>query len=153
MSRRNSFVDSLIDGLTAFAETLGETVADRLVDEFSPVVRPVAVKPKKTRTLKRRETARSSADGAEAYRRYAASKNPENPPPSVTHYDVLQVSRSADPETIAAAHRSMVKRFHPDAWPKDKAKAEARIRAVNAAWEILGDVAKRAAYDREISGR
>ena len=67
----------------------------------------------------------------------------------VTHYDTLQVARSADRETIQAAWKSLCVRFHPDKHPGDK-RAEERTKRLNEAWDILGDPKKRASYDRSL---
>jgi DnaJ-class molecular chaperone len=64
-----------------------------------------------------------------------------------TLYDDLEVSPHASTETIRAAWVSLCKRYHPDT---GKQKSAERIKRINAAWEILGDDKKRAAYNREI---
>ena len=60
-------------------------------------------------------------------------------------YKLLQVDSEADPEVIQAAYRRLAQKFHPDlaAGPE----AAERMVAINGAWEILGDPARRAAYD------
>jgi len=61
-------------------------------------------------------------------------------------YKVLQVDSEAEDEVIAAAYRRLARKYHPDTAGADAAP---RMAAINAAWEILGDVARRAAFDRE----
>lgn len=61
-------------------------------------------------------------------------------------YEELEVSAKASPETIEAAYRSLVKRYHPDT-AKDKVAAERRIKRINAARDVLMDPAARASYD------
>lgn len=61
-------------------------------------------------------------------------------------YAVLQVSPSADADVIQAAYRALARRWHPD-HSTDPA-AGARMAEINAAWEVLGDPALRAAHDR-----
>lgn len=75
-----------------------------------------------------------------------ASKSKPSPRPRVlTYYDIFQVQQSASVEVIAAAHRALVKKYHPDvAGPS----GEAKIKMINAAWEVLRDPAKRKEYDR-----
>ena len=63
-----------------------------------------------------------------------------------TFYDVLQVSREADPEVIKAAYKSLVQRYHPDKNPNNP-DAEKFLKTINQAYEVLSDPAKRAGYD------
>ncbi len=69
-----------------------------------------------------------------------------------TFYDVLEVAPTASPETIAAAYRSLCKRFHPDVYP-DRAAAETRMKAINEAHAVLTDASQRARYDAELAQR
>ena len=62
-------------------------------------------------------------------------------------YDVLGVQRTADAAAIKSAFRKLAKKHHPDANTSDP-KAAQRFAEVNAAYEILGDAAKRKAFDR-----
>jgi molecular chaperone DnaJ len=62
-------------------------------------------------------------------------------------YDLLEVDPSADERALKSAYRKMAMKFHPDRNPGD-AEAEARFKAVGAAYECLKDPQKRAAYDR-----
>jgi curved DNA-binding protein CbpA len=59
-------------------------------------------------------------------------------------YRVLQVDPAADPDVIQAAYRVLARKRHPDLVGNDQG-----MKALNAAWEILGDGALRARYDRE----
>lgn len=61
-------------------------------------------------------------------------------------YIVLEVTRTATFVEIRAAYRRLAREHHPDANPS--AEAEARMRAINEAWETLRDGERRAAYDR-----
>ncbi|WP_374663799.1 DnaJ domain-containing protein [Ramlibacter sp.] len=67
-----------------------------------------------------------------------------------THYDTLEVSPAASPETIRAAYRSLMQRFHPDRMPGDAAAA-ARAAEVAHAYDVLSDAARRAAYDATLT--
>lgn len=62
-------------------------------------------------------------------------------------YELLGVERSADGAAIKAAYRKLAMQYHPDRNPGD-AGAEARFKAISAAYEILKDPQKRAAYDQ-----
>ena len=59
-------------------------------------------------------------------------------------YGVLQVDSSADNAAIRAAYRALAAVYHPDHAGAD---GEPRMRELNAAWEVLGDPQRRAAYD------
>jgi molecular chaperone DnaJ len=63
------------------------------------------------------------------------------------YYQVLGVSREASNEEIKKAYRKLVFQHHPDRNPNGK-DAEAKIREINAAYEIVGDAEKRRSYDR-----
>jgi DnaJ-class molecular chaperone len=73
---------------------------------------------------------------------------PENPFSVATElYSILGVARSATEEDIKRAYRAKAKDLHPDRHPGDVRKAEA-FKQLSAAYDILGDAEKRAAYDR-----
>lgn len=63
------------------------------------------------------------------------------------YYQILGVDPAADLTTIKKAHRALVLELHPDRTGGDKAKEEA-FKNVSEAWDVLGDTAKRAQYDR-----
>jgi DnaJ-class molecular chaperone len=62
-------------------------------------------------------------------------------------YDVLGVSKGASVAEIKNAFRKLAKKLHPDANKHDP-KAASRFAELNAAYEILGEEAKRKAFDR-----
>ena len=64
--------------------------------------------------------------------------------PGLDHYEILQVSSTADPETIHRVYRLQAQRFHPDNGETGHADT---FRAIAEAYKILGDPEKRAAYD------
>lgn len=64
------------------------------------------------------------------------------------YYDVLQVSPTADPETIHRVYRFLAQRVHPD--NRESGNPEAFKRILEA-YRVLGDPEKRAAYDVEHS--
>jgi curved DNA-binding protein CbpA len=55
-------------------------------------------------------------------------------------------------EELAQAWRRQARAEHPDARPADAA-APGRFRALAEAWQVLGDPARRAAYDRAPAGQ
>jgi len=63
------------------------------------------------------------------------------------YYSVLGLTKSAKPEEIKKAYRSMAQQFHPDKNPGD-AKAEERFKEINEAYQVLSDPQKKDKYDR-----
>jgi curved DNA-binding protein CbpA len=61
-------------------------------------------------------------------------------------YKVLQVDSEAEDEVIKAAYRRLARKYHPDL--AEGAEAASRMAAINAAWELIGEPAERAVYDR-----
>lgn len=62
-------------------------------------------------------------------------------------YEVLGVSKGASESEVKSAFRRLAKKLHPDANKSDP-KAASRFAELNAAYEIVGDDKKRAAFDR-----
>jgi len=62
-------------------------------------------------------------------------------------YEILGVSRSADDKDIKAAYRKLAMKYHPDRNPDDD-KAEQKFKEISAAYDVLKDSQKRAAYDQ-----
>ena len=62
-------------------------------------------------------------------------------------YRVLQVDPTADHEVIQAAYRALARRFHPDVAPD--LETARQMAAINAAFDLIRDADRRAAYDRE----
>ena len=69
----------------------------------------------------------------------------------MNYYDLLGVPPDATPEQIRAAYRTLVQLFHPDRLshlkPEARAFAEERLKTLNQAYAVLGDPARRSAYD------
>jgi molecular chaperone DnaJ len=62
------------------------------------------------------------------------------------YYDVLGTPENASDKEIARAYKKLAKQFHPDANQGDKA-AEERFKEISAAYDVLGDEARRKEYD------
>ncbi|HEY3238545.1 MAG TPA: molecular chaperone DnaJ [Acidimicrobiia bacterium] len=62
------------------------------------------------------------------------------------YYATLGVSKDASEKDITRAYRKLAKEYHPDANPGDTS-AEDRFKEVSAAYDVLGDAAKRKEYD------
>ena len=69
---------------------------------------------------------------------------------AIDHYRVLGVIPGADEVVVRAAYKALAQRYHPDRFAGDPAEAHRRMAEINAAFAILGDPVKRAAYDAEL---
>ncbi len=67
--------------------------------------------------------------------------------PDKDYYRILGVLDDAEDIVIRAAYRALAQRYHPDKWQGDAAEATRRMTEINAAYAVLSDPAKRAAYD------
>jgi curved DNA-binding protein len=63
-----------------------------------------------------------------------------------TLYEILGIPKTASADTIRKTYRKLARRHHPDVNPGN-AKAEDTFKRVSAAYEVLSDEKKRAAYD------
>jgi len=61
-------------------------------------------------------------------------------------YEILGVARTAAPEDIKRAYRKLARKFHPDVNPDDQS-AEEQFKQISAAFDVVGDPAKRKIYD------
>src|SRR5919205_3322508 len=62
------------------------------------------------------------------------------------YYAVLGLQKGATEKEITRAYRKLAKQHHPDANPGNK-EAEERFKDISAAYDVLGDAAKRKEYD------
>lgn len=67
----------------------------------------------------------------------------------MTHYERLRVAPSATPQQIHDAYRRLAREAHPDR--NRRMDAESRMAAINAAYRVLRDPARRREYDAEIA--
>eukprot|EP00096_Caligus_rogercresseyi_P013627 TRINITY_DN6259_c0_g1_i1.p1 TRINITY_DN6259_c0_g1~~TRINITY_DN6259_c0_g1_i1.p1 ORF type:complete len:253 (+),score=61.24 TRINITY_DN6259_c0_g1_i1:115-873(+) len=65
-----------------------------------------------------------------------------------THYDVLDVARSANSKEIRDAYIKKCKEFHPD---KNLNQGDAQFKRITEAYEVLGDTQKKQSYDDSFS--
>lgn len=65
-------------------------------------------------------------------------------------YEILGVNKNATDSEIKKARNKLVTQWHPDSFtdPEEKKRAEAKMKEINGAYEILGDPQKRAQYDQ-----
>lgn len=63
------------------------------------------------------------------------------------YYETLKVPREASAEDIRKSYRKLVRKYHPDVNPGDKA-AEERFKDVQEAYDVLSDPKKRQMYDQ-----
>ncbi len=72
----------------------------------------------------------------------------------MTHYEVLGVAPDVSEDELRRAYLRLARRYHPDrhvdADPAAAADADARMRRINEAWEVLGSPSTRAGYDRSL---
>ena len=76
------------------------------------------------------------------------------------YYDILEVSKSADQDTIKQAYRTLSKKFHPDTYfTKTEKPSESefkeidiKFKTITEAYGILSDQEKRKQYNRLIFG-
>jgi hypothetical protein len=73
-----------------------------------------------------------------------SSPSPESSAGDLDYYEILQVSRHADTDTIHRVFHILAQRYHPD---NRETGSDARFRQVVEAHRLLADVERRAAYD------
>lgn len=63
------------------------------------------------------------------------------------YYEILEVNENASIEVIDKAYRVLAKKYHPDVYQGDKKEAEAKMKQLNEAYDVLSDENKRSNYD------
>jgi hypothetical protein len=64
-----------------------------------------------------------------------------------THYDHLQVSRTACNSVIRSAYKALCQQYHPDKNPNGQEHANRKMKMLNEAYQVLSDRESRARYD------
>ncbi len=64
------------------------------------------------------------------------------------YYEVLGLEKTATPEEIKKAYRSLAKKYHPDVSTEPKEVAEAKFKELSEAYEVLSDPEKKSLYDQ-----
>ena len=71
-----------------------------------------------------------------------------------TLYEILQVSENASPEIIEKAYKTLAKKYHPDLQEEaNKSRAEAMMKKINEAYDVLGNEEKRKTYNAELEAK
>lgn len=65
----------------------------------------------------------------------------------IDYYELLEISKNSDKNTIKKAYRQMAMKYHPDKNPGDT-EAEEKFKAINEAYQVLSDDEKKSIYDR-----
>ncbi|KAI8909976.1 DnaJ domain-containing protein [Powellomyces hirtus] len=76
-----------------------------------------------------------------------------------SHYDILQISATAPADVVRRQYQKLVLEYHPDKATQNGGAGNAmdneerthRFRSVVAAYEVVGDPVRRAAYDEELA--
>ena len=71
------------------------------------------------------------------------------PEPTADYYELLQLSSKADPDTVHRVFRILAQRYHPDNVETGSAEM---FRTLMAAYNVLSDPERRAAYDARRAG-
>ncbi|STQ85917.1 molecular chaperone DnaJ [Helicobacter muridarum] len=66
---------------------------------------------------------------------------------NMDYYEILEVSRDADHETIKKSFRKLALKYHPDRNPNNT-EAEENFKKINEAYEVLSNNERRAIYDK-----
>src|SRR4051812_24734943 len=62
-------------------------------------------------------------------------------------YEVLDVERTADADTLKKSYKKLALRWHPDKNPNNAEEASNKFKLIREAYEVLSDLHERAWYD------
>ena len=67
------------------------------------------------------------------------------------YYDILEINKNASPEIVEKAYKTLVKKYHPDLQDDiSKKTAEAKMKELNEAYDVLSSPEKRELYNKEL---
>ena len=66
---------------------------------------------------------------------------------TVNYYKTLEVAENATPDEIKKAYRKLARKYHPDV--SRELNAVEKIKAINEAYQVLGDTEKKKQYDQQ----
>ena len=67
---------------------------------------------------------------------------------SVNYYEILEIDKDADSESIKKAYKKLAKKFHPDLNPDNIELSEEKFKEINEAYHVLIDDNERKKYDQ-----
>ena len=68
------------------------------------------------------------------------------------YYEILEVDKNASDQIIKVAYKSLVKKYHPDLKEgEEKRLAEAKIKEINEAYDVISDPVKREEYNQTLA--
>ena len=66
----------------------------------------------------------------------------------INYYEILEVSENASKEVIEKAYKALAKKYHPDLNKENPKEAEAKMKQLNEAYEVLIDENKRENFNK-----
>ena len=65
----------------------------------------------------------------------------------MNYYEILNVTKDASQKEIRQSYKALMKKYHPDIFKGDKARAEKLSMEINAAYDVLSNEETRREYD------